>query len=59
MPIAQTNESPDGEKPSAEKDTWTAARGVLKDVFSELGGGENYLRSERTNFYAPGRELRG
>jgi hypothetical protein len=30
-------------------------RGALKDVFVELGGGEAYLRAERTNFY-PTRE---
>jgi hypothetical protein len=23
----------------------------LKDVFAELGGGEAYLRAERSNFY--------
>jgi hypothetical protein len=28
-------------------------RGALKDVFAELGGGEAYLRAERTNFYGP------
>jgi hypothetical protein len=32
-------------------DSWTRLRGALKDVFSELGGGEAYLRAERSNFY--------
>src|SRR5579864_6041034 len=33
-------------------DAWTRLRGALKDVFSEAGGGEAYLRSERRNFHA-------
>jgi hypothetical protein len=32
-------------------DSWIRLRGALKDVFSELGGGETYLRAERSNFY--------
>lgn len=35
-------------------DAWTRLRGALKDVFSELGGGDAYLRAERRNFSAPG-----
>jgi hypothetical protein len=35
---------------------WNRLRGALKDVFAELGGGENYLRSERANFYGPGKD---
>jgi hypothetical protein len=43
-------------KPSSPKDdSWARLRGVLKDVFAELGGGEQYLRSERDNFYGSGR----
>ena len=38
------------------QDAWNRLRGALKDVFAELGGGENYLRNERANFYAPGRD---
>lgn len=38
-----------------EKDSWSRLRGALKGVFAELGGGEAYLRAERTNFY-PSRE---
>ena len=33
-------------------DPWTELRGALKRVFAESGGGENYLRNERENFYA-------
>jgi hypothetical protein len=41
-------------KPSSPKDDpWMRLRGALKEVFAELGGGENYLRSERENFFAP------
>jgi hypothetical protein len=36
--------------PPAE-DSWNRLRGALKDVFAELGGGEAYLRAERSNFY--------
>ena len=42
-------------KPSSPRDPkddpWARLRGALKDVFSELGGGEKYLRAERENFY--------
>lgn len=38
------------------EDSWTRLRGALKDVFSELGGGESYLLTERSNFYPPGEE---
>jgi hypothetical protein len=37
------------------EDAWLKLRGALKDVFSELGGGEAYLRAERSNFYGPER----
>ena len=42
-------------KASDRQDAWNRLRGALKDVFAELGGGENYLRSERANFYGPGK----
>lgn len=32
-------------------DAWSRLRGALKEVFAELGGGEAYLRAERSNFY--------
>lgn len=38
------------------QDAWNQLRGALKDVFAELGGGENYLRNERANFYGPGKD---
>lgn len=34
-----------------EEDSWSRMRGALKDVFTELGGGETYLRAERSHFY--------
>lgn len=43
-----------GTKPSKEEDPWLRLRGAYKDIFAELGGGEAYLRAERSNFY--GRE---
>jgi len=33
------------------EDSWTRLRGALKDVFTELGGGEAYIRNERSDFY--------
>jgi hypothetical protein len=36
-----------------ERDPWIRLRGALKDVFAQLGGGENYLRAERESFYGP------
>jgi hypothetical protein len=37
-------------------EAWKRLRGALKDVFAELGGGENFIRSERANFYGPGKD---
>ena len=34
-------------------DAWSRLRGALKEVFTELGGGEAYLRAERTSFQPP------
>jgi hypothetical protein len=45
-----------GNKESDRQDAWNRLRGALKDVFAELGGGENYLRNERANFYGPGKD---
>ena len=47
-----------GEDPgkSDRQNAWNRLRGALKDVFAELGGGENYLRDERGNFYGPGKD---
>ena len=36
------------------QEAWNRLRGSMKDIFAELGGGENYLRNERANFYGPG-----
>lgn len=44
------------EKGLDRHDAWNRLRGALKDVFAELGGGENYLRNERANFYGPGKD---
>ena len=41
--------APSGER---EEDAWARLRGSLKDIFTQLGGGEAYLRAERSNFYA-------
>lgn len=49
------DEGTDREK-SDRQDAWNRLRGALKDVFAELGGGENYLRNERANFYGPGKD---
>jgi|SRR5579863_3215343 len=38
---------------SPAEDPWGRLRGSLKDIFAELGGGEAYLRAERSNFYGP------
>jgi hypothetical protein len=34
------------------QDSWSRLRGILKDVFAELGGGEAYLRAERSDFHS-------
>ncbi|MFY9909112.1 MAG: hypothetical protein WCF22_20420 [Candidatus Sulfotelmatobacter sp.] len=46
----------DGDGRTDRQDAWNRLRGALKDVFAELGGGENYLRNERANFYGPGKD---
>jgi hypothetical protein len=38
--------------PEPVQDSWSRLRGALKDVFAELGGGEVYLRGERSDFYS-------
>jgi hypothetical protein len=43
-------------KTANRRQAWNRLRGALKDVFAELGGGENYLRNERANFYGPGKD---
>lgn len=39
-----------GGSPQSAEDAWERLRGALKDVFAEYGGGEAYLRAERTSF---------
>jgi hypothetical protein len=45
-------------KSESEKQTpheaWQSLRGIAKDIFASLGGGEAFLRQERANFYGPG-----
>jgi hypothetical protein len=45
--VAKERKDEEGDRQAA----WNKLRGALKDVFAELGGGENYLRDERANFY--------
>jgi hypothetical protein len=45
--LSDANSSPEG------VDAWTQLRGTLKSVYAALGGGENYLRGERENFFSP------
>ena len=49
--VTYTYEFVNTKPPSSKEDPWTRLRGTLKDVFTELGGGEQYLRAERENFY--------
>lgn len=35
---------------------WNSLRGIGKNVYASFGGGEAYLRQERANFYAPGKD---
>jgi hypothetical protein len=52
--VTYTYEFIDRDRSLAELDnSWTKLRGALKDVFGELGGGEAYLRSERSAFHSP------
>jgi hypothetical protein len=39
--------------PDTGVDAWSRLRGALKEVFAELGGGEAYLRAERSAFHSP------
>jgi hypothetical protein len=49
--VTYTYEFIDTEADSPTKDAWARLRGALKNVYAELGGGEQYLRVERENFY--------
>ena len=48
--VTYTYEFLEFEPSPGSQDAWTRLRGALKDVFSELGGGEAYLRAERSAF---------
>ena len=49
--VTYTYEFSETEPSSAgQDDAWKKLRGALKDVFAELGGGEAYLRGERSVF---------
>ena len=55
--VVYTYEFIDGMQSSTQQERpWTRLRGALKDVFASLGGGEAYLRAERENFYASGKD---
>jgi hypothetical protein len=49
--VTYTYEFVDTKSSSPKEDPWTRLRGALKGVFAEFGGGEQYLRAERGNFY--------
>ncbi len=49
--VTYTYEFLDAKSASSKDEPWTLLRGALKDVFAELGGGEQYLKAERGNFY--------
>jgi hypothetical protein len=52
--VTYTYEFVDADQPPPPPDdSWQRLRGALKDVFAELGGGEAYLRAERSGFYKP------
>lgn len=38
---------------AGQTEPWQKLRGALKSVYAALGGGENYLRGERENFFSP------
>jgi hypothetical protein len=40
----------------AVDEMWESLRGIGKEVYASFGGGEEYLRQERANFYAPGKD---
>jgi hypothetical protein len=46
----------EGDQGHDRQEAWNQLRGALKDIFAGLGGGENYLRDERSNFYGPGKD---
>ncbi len=57
--VTFTYEFIDSHSPAKPSDDWTRLRGALKDVFADLGGGEAYLRNERSGFYKPDSQKAG
>jgi hypothetical protein len=52
--VTYTYEFVEGQKPLSDRhNPWKQLRGALKDVFTELGGGEAYLQKERDQFFSP------
>jgi hypothetical protein len=49
--VTYTYEFINAKSSSSKENAWVSLRGALADVFAELGGGEQYLRAERENFY--------
>jgi hypothetical protein len=47
------------EQDSTHADPWLKVRGIAKDVFAALGGGEAFIREERANFYGSGSDESG
>lgn len=55
--VVYTYEFVDPEENNATApDPWLALRGIAKDIFASLGGGEAFIRGERANFYGPGKD---
>jgi hypothetical protein len=50
--VTYTYEFLEAQPTPGNPDAWNRLRGALKEVFSELGGGEAYLRAERSAFRA-------
>ena len=50
--VTYTYEFVESQPSTGGQDAWIRLRGALKDVFAELGGGEAYLRAERSAFRA-------
>jgi len=49
--VTYTYEFVDTQSSSPKEEPWLRLRGALRGAFAELGGGEQYLRSERDSFY--------
>lgn len=45
-----TEENPTDKSQDLRQQAWIRLYGILKDVYAEYGGGEEYLRQERESF---------